>query len=102
MKKIITTSVFAALTLTMLLPGITQVNAASVNQSVLPAGRQSSAGRRWRALSRRQSTPRRRWWTLSRRQPAARRRWWTLEESESGPSALVNECYYAGEVTPMV
>ena len=38
MKKIITTSVFAALTLTMLLPGIKQVNAASVNRSVLRQG----------------------------------------------------------------
>ena len=38
MKKIIITSAFAALTLTMLLPGVKQVNAASVNQSVLRQG----------------------------------------------------------------
>ena len=68
MKNIISASFLAALTLTMLLPVARQVNAASVNHSVLRQGGDPLAGRRWRrTLSGRQSNAGRRWRrTLSR------------------------------------
>ena len=57
MKKIISASFLAAFALTMLLPVTRQVNAASVNHSVLRTGRRALAGKRWRRATTRAACP---------------------------------------------